>query len=178
MHMFLWRETGIKIQIFRRNFVVSVSCLLTNARAALPVRTGFLKQPPSLAHFPPCFPNIPVSSRGGQCMLHRLYPRQISKALPAFCRAGRPENISFVQMQEQKCGSFAPLLAAVQRRAVMLAAYPASGHVLRGEKHLRLLLTSDGDRGCSPPTDISPKALGRNRKDITRLLRPGGTVHS
>ena len=103
-------------------------------------------------------------------MLPGLFLKQISKAVPAFCRAGRPENISFVQMWEQKYRSFAPLLPAAQPRAGRLAEYPASGHVLRGEKRLRLLLTSDGDCGCLPTMEISPKALGRNGKDVTKLL--------
>lgn len=66
--------------------------------------------------------------------------------------------------------SFAPLPPAVRPKAGWLAEYPASGHVLRGEKRLWLLLTSDGDCGCLPPMEISPKALGRNGKDITKLL--------
>lgn len=37
-------------------------------------------------------------------MLHGLFLKQISKALPAFCRAGGPENISFVQMWSRSTG--------------------------------------------------------------------------
>lgn len=75
-------------------------------------------------------------------MLRGLFPEQISKALPAFCRAGRPENISFVQSWEQKYRNFAPLPPAAQPTAGRLVEYSTSGRVLRGEKRLQLLLTS------------------------------------
>lgn len=91
----VWKELGIKIKIIRCTSESAVviqwlSRPLTNTRAALPVRNIFLQQPHSLIHFPSLFPNIQISSRGEQCMLCGLFPKQVSKALPAFCRAGRP----------------------------------------------------------------------------------------
>lgn len=97
-------------------------------------------------------------------MLRDLFP----KVFLLLVELVRPENISFAQMWKQKNRNFAPLPAA-QPGAGRLAECPASGNVLRGEKHLQLL-ASDGDCGCSPPMEISPKALGRNGKDTRKML--------
>lgn len=93
-------------------------------------------------------------------MLCELFP----KVFLLFVELVRPENISFAQMWKQKNRSFAPFPGAGR-----LAERPASGPVLRGEKHLQLL-ASDGDCGCSPPMETSPKALGRNGKDTRKMF--------
>lgn len=105
-----------------------------------------------------------LGERRSACYISELFPKLF---LP-FVELVRPENISFAQMWKQKNRSFAPP-PAVQPGAGRLAECPASGHVLRGEKHLQLL-ASDGDCGCLPPMETSPKALGRSEKDTRKLL--------
>lgn len=110
---------------------------------------------PSISPFVPKIPNF----LGEQCMLCEVFPKQISRALPATCRAGRPKECTWKDKQKNSV----PFLP----RAGSWVPY---GHILRGEKDMRLLLTSGGDCGCWTPVEISPKALGRNEKDVTTAI--------
>lgn len=125
-------------------------------------------KPHSLIHFPLHSQTSKFLEEGNDACYVGFFPNRYSKLfLPSVELVGQKASLlhSWRSKKREICS---PL--AVQPKGGRLAEYLTYGHVLRGEKHIRLLLTSGGDCGCWSPMEISPKALGRNGKDINKAV--------